>query len=440
MGMTLTEKILARAAGRSVVEPGENIWVEVDLLMTHDVCGPGTIGVFKREFGANAKVWDPEKIVLIPDHYIFTADERANRNVDILREFAQEQGIKYFYDITDRGNFKANPDYKGVCHIALAQEGHTRPGEVLFGTDSHTCNAGAFGQFATGIGNTDAGFIMGTGKLLIKVPATMRFVLNGKMPDYLLAKDLILQIIGDIGVAGATYRTMEFAGETIEQLTMEERMTLCNMAIEAGGKNGVVAPDATTFEYVRARTSKPFEAVYTDADAQFYSDRCYDVSELEPVVAKPHSPDNRALARECQDVKVDRVYIGSCTGGKTEDFIHAARILKGRRVKVPTYLVPATQKVYEDLFTQKYDGQTLSEIFLGAGCIEPAAPSCAACLGGPKDTFGRMNEPEVCVSTTNRNFPGRMGEKTAQIYLASPCTAAASALTGYITDPREYLA
>jgi len=390
MGMTLTEKILAKAAARSAVEPGENIWVDVDLLMTHDVCGPGTIGVFKREFGADAKVWDSEKIVLIPDHYIFTADERANRNVDILRDFAKEQGIKYFYDITDRADFKANPDYKGVCHIALAQEGHTRPGEVLFGTDSHTCNAGAFGQFATGIGNTDAGFIMGTGKLLIKVPATMRFVMDGEMPDYLLAQDLILQIIGDIGVAGATYRTMEFAGSTIQQLTMEERMTLCNMAIEAGGKNGTIAADETTFEYVRARTNKPFEPVYTDADAQFYSDRHYDVSQLEPV-------------------------------------------------KVPTYLVPATQKVYEDMFTLKYEGQTLSEIFLQAGCIEPAAPSCAACLGGPKDTFGRMNEPEVCVSTTNRNFPGRMGDKTAQIYLASPYTAAASALTGYVTDPREFL-
>jgi len=439
MGMTLTEKVLARAAGRSVVEPGDNIWVNVDLLMTHDVCGPGTIGVFKREFGADAKVWDPEKIVLIPDHYIFTADERANRNVDILREFAQEQGIKYFYDITDRADFKANPDYKGVCHIALAQEGHTRPGEVLFGTDSHTCNAGAFGEFATGIGNTDAGFIMGTGKLLIKVPATMRFVLNGEMPNYLLAKDLILQIIGDIGVAGATYRAMEFAGSTIQGLSMEDRMTLCNMAIEAGGKNGTVAPDETTFEYVRDRTSKPFDPVYTDADARFYSDRQYDVSKLEPVVAKPHSPDNRALARECRDVKIDRVYIGSCTGGKTSDFMYAARILKGQQVKVPTYLVPATQKVYEDLFTQKYEGQTLSEIFLNAGCIEPAAPSCAACLGGPKDTFGRLNEPEICVSTTNRNFPGRMGNKEAGIYLASPYTAAASALTGYVTDPRDFL-
>lgn len=439
MGMTLTEKILARAADRPQVEPGDNIWVNVDLLMTHDVCGPGTIGVFKREFGDDAKVWNPEKIVLIPDHYIFTADERANRNVDILREFAKEQGIKYFYDITDRSNFKANPDYKGVCHIALAQEGHTRPGEVLFGTDSHTCNAGAFGEFATGIGNTDAGFIMGTGKLLIKVPATMRFVLDGELPDYLLAKDLILQIIGDISVAGATYRTMEFAGEAVEGMTMEERMTLCNMVIEAGGKNGVIAPDETTFEYVRTRTNKPFEAVYSDADAKFYSDRRYDVSQLEPVVAKPHSPDNRALARECGDVKIDRVYIGSCTGGKTSDFMNAARIIKGRRVKVPTYLVPATQKVYEDLFTQKYEGQTLSEIFLDAGCIEPAAPSCAACLGGPKDTFGRLNEPEICVSTTNRNFPGRMGNKEAGIYLASPYTAAASALTGYVTDPREFM-
>lgn len=439
MTMTMVEKILAKASGKSTVNPGENIWVNVDVLMTHDVCGPGTIGIFKREFGENAKVWDKEKIVLIPDHYIFTADERANRNVDILRDFAQEQNIKYFYDIIERSNFKANPDYKGVCHVALAQEGHTRPGEVLFGTDSHTCNAGAFGEFATGIGNTDAAFIAGTGKLLVKVPATMRFVLNGEMPNYLLAKDLILQIIGDISVSGATYRTMEFAGETVGQMTMEERMTLCNMVIEAGGKNGVIAPDEMTFEYLRGRTDKPFESFYSDKNAEFYSDRSYDVTKLEPVVAKPHSPDNKELARNCQDVKIDRVYIGSCTGGKTSDFLHAAKLIKDHQVKVPTYLVPATQKVYEDLFIIKHDGKTLSEIFLDAGCIEPAAPSCAACLGGPKDTFGRLNEPEICVSTTNRNFPGRMGNKQAQVYLASPYTAAASALTGYVTDPREFM-
>jgi 3-isopropylmalate/(R)-2-methylmalate dehydratase large subunit len=439
MGMTLTEKILAKACDRSHVVPGENIWVKADLLMTHDVCGPGTIGVFKREFGENAKVWDKEKVVLIPDHYIFTSDARANRNLDILREFAQEQGIKYFYDITDLADFKANPDYKGVCHIALAQEGHTRPGEVLFGTDSHTCNAGAFGQFATGIGNTDAAFVMGTGKLLIKVPATMRFTFVGEMPPYLLAKDLILQVIGDIGVAGATYRALEIDGETIERMTMEERMTLCNMAIEAGGKNGVIAADQTTFDYVRARTDKPFEALYPDRDASYYFHKTYDVSKLEPIVAKPHSPDNKAKVSEVKNTPIDRVYIGSCTGGKTTDFINAARLLKGKQVKVPTYLVPATQKVYNDLFSEKVEGMTLAEIFNQAGCIEPAAPSCAACLGGPKDTFGRMNEAEVCVSTTNRNFPGRMGSKQAQVYLASPFTAAASALTGKITDPRDFI-
>ncbi len=439
MGLTLTEKILARAAGRDRVSPGENVWVNADLLMTHDVCGPGTIGVFKKEFGEKARVWDPEKIVLIPDHYIFTADERANRNVDILREFAQEQGIRYFYDIVDRANFKANPDYKGVCHIALAQEGHTRPGEVLFGTDSHTCNAGAFGQFATGIGNTDAAFVMGTGKLLLKVPATMRFTFSGEMPPYLLAKDLILQVIGDIGVAGANYRALEIDGDTIARMSMEERMTLCNMAIEAGGKNATIAPDEVTFEYVRQRTDKAFVPLYPDRDAAYYSHRHYDVSRLEPVVAKPHSPDNRATVREVAGQKIDRVYIGSCTGGKLTDFVNAAQLLKGQQVKVPTYLVPATQKVYDDLHTTRIGGRTLVEIFTDAGCLAPAAPSCAACLGGPKDTFGRLNEPEVCVSTTNRNFPGRMGNKQAQIYLASPYTAAASALAGAIADPRDYL-
>ncbi|GJT07836.1 Orf y [Tanacetum coccineum] len=326
-GMTMTEKIFARASEKSKVSPGENVWVNVDVLMTHDVCGPGAIGVFNKEFGDDAKVWDREKVVLIPDHYIFTSDERANRNVDILRDFANEQNIKYFYDITDRGNFKANPDYKGVCHIALAQEGHCRPGEVLVGTDSHTCTAGAFGQFATGIGNTDAGFALGTGKLLLKVPPTLRFVLDGEMPDYLLAKDLILQIIGEISVSGATYKAMEFVGSTVESLSMEERMTLCNMVVEAGGKNGIVQADTTTFKYLEGKTSVSFEPVYSDTQARYLVEYRIDVTQLEPLVAKPHSPDNRGLARECKDVKLDRVYIGSCTGGKTEDFLAAAKVL-----------------------------------------------------------------------------------------------------------------
>lgn len=442
--MTMTEKILARASERSHLEPGENVWVNVDVLMTHDVCGPGTIGIFKREFGENAKVWDREKIVIIPDHYIFTSDERANRNVDILRDFCLEQNIKYFYDIKDLGNFKANPDYKGVCHVALAQEGHCRPGEVLLGTDSHTCNAGAFGQFSSGIGNTDAGFVMGTGKLLLKVPPTLRFILDGEMPSYLLAKDLILQIIGEITVAGATYKSMEFLGSVVESLSMEERMTLCNMVVEAGGKNGVVPADKTTFKYLEDKTSVEYQPVYSDENARFIQDYKFDVSKLEPLVAKPHSPDNRALARECRDVKIDRVYIGSCTGGKTEDFMAAAKIFlaSGKKVKVPTFLVPATQKVWMDLYglpVPGSGGKTCSQIFEEAGCDTPTSPSCGACLGGPRDTYARMNEPQVCVSTTNRNFPGRMGHKEGQIYLASPFTAAASALTGFVTDPREFL-
>ncbi|KAH9681648.1 3-isopropylmalate dehydratase large subunit [Citrus sinensis] len=449
--MTLTEKIFSRASEKPQLSPGDNVWVNVDILMTHDVCGPGSFGIFKKEFGENAKVWDREKIVIIPDHYIFTSDERANRNVDILRDFCMEQNIKYFYDIKDLGNFKANPDYKGVCHIALAQEGHCRPGEVLLGTDSHTCTAGAFGQFATGIGNTDAGFVLGTGKVLLKVPPTLRFVLDGEMPDYLLAKDLILQIIGEISVAGATYKSMEFVGTTVERLSMEERMTLCNMVVEAGGKNGVVPADGTTFKYLEDKTSLPYEPVYSDEKASFLSEYRFDISKLEPLVAKPHSPDNRALARECKDVKIDRVYIGSCTGGKTEDFLAAAKVFlaSGKKVKVPTFLVPATQKVWMDVYTLPVPGsggKTCSQIFEEAGCDTPASPSCGACLGGPKDTYARMNEPmasclslQVCVSTTNRNFPGRMGHKEGQIYLASPYTAAASALTGYVTDPREFL-
>ena len=441
--MTTTEKILAKKSSNASVKPGENVWVNVDKLLTHDVCGPGTFGIFQKEFGPDAQVWDKERVVIIPDHYIFTEDARANRNVDILREMVAKYDIKYFYDITDRSDFRANPKYKGVCHIALAQEGHCKPGEVLFGTDSHTCNAGAFGQFATGVGNTDAGFILGTGKLLVKTPPTLRFVLDGKIPEYILAKDLILYIIGEITVSGATYKAMEFSGSAIAQLTMEERMTICNMVVEAGGKNGIIAPDQVTFDYVEARTQEAYEPMYADDDAGYLETYHIDVEKLVPVVAAPHSPDNRKNAHECSSTKIDRVYIGSCTGGKTEDFLSAAKLLykAGGEVKVPTYLVPATQQVWADVYTMPVpgcDGKTAAEIFEAAGCVTPAAPSCAACLGGPKDTFARMNEPQVCVSTTNRNFPGRMGHKDGQVYLASPYTAAASALQGVVADPRDY--
>jgi len=428
----MTEQVLARHAGRKTVAPGDNIWVDVDILMTHDVCGPGTIGIFRKQFGATAKVWDPEKVVIIPDHYIFTNDQHAHRNIDVLRAFVKEQGLPYYYDV-------GTDEYKGVCHIALPEEGHTRPGEVLFGTDSHTCTAGAFGEFATGIGNTDAALIMGIGKLWVKVPETMRFEFEGPLPPYLMAKDLILHIIGDIAVDGATYRAMEFAGDGVMSLSIEERMTLCNMVIEAGGKNGMIPVDAVTEQFVKSKTAKPYEPVTDNRDAHFHSVRRYKSAAIEPTVAKPHSPDNRATARECHGIKLDRAYIGSCTGGKLNDFVAAATILKGRQVNADTYIVPATTEVARGLATTKLNGETLLEIFQRAGAKIAQGASCAACLGGPSDTFGRLNKSEVCVSTTNRNFPGRMGSKTAQVYLASPYTVAASAVTGTITDPREFL-
>jgi 3-isopropylmalate/(R)-2-methylmalate dehydratase large subunit len=431
--MTLTEKILARHAGRDAVRPGDNIWVDVDVLMTHDVCGPGTIGVFKQHFGAGARVWDRDKVVIIPDHYIFTADKMANRNVNVLRQFVREQGLPHYYDVgTDR--------YKGVCHIALPEEGHARPGEVLFGTDSHTCTAGAFGEFATGIGNTDAGFILGTGKLWLKVPATMRFVFEGRLPPYLMAKDLILAVIGDIGCDGATYRAMEFDGDAAYALNVEERMTLCNMVIEAGGKNGVIAPDAVTLDYVNARnkSGKPYTVVRPDPGAGYLCEKVYDVSKLQPVVAKPHSPDNRATVSEVRGTKLDRAYIGSCTGGKMTDFRAAASVLRGKSVRIDTFVVPATSEIARGLKTERLNGQSLEEVFLSAGA-KVGEPSCAACLGGPSDTFGRLNQALSCISTTNRNFPGRMGHKEARVYLASPLTVAASAVTGVITDPRDQL-
>jgi 3-isopropylmalate/(R)-2-methylmalate dehydratase large subunit len=431
MGMTITEKILAAHAGAATVKPGDNIWVDVDVLMTHDVCGPGTIGIFKNQFGEQAKVWNQDKVVIIPDHFVFTADPHAKRNLEILREFVSEQKLPHFYDA-------GTDNYKGVCHIALAQEGHNRPGEILFGTDSHTCTSGAFGMFSTGIGNTDAAFIMGTGKIWVKVPETMRFEFNGTFPPYIMAKDILLQVIGDIGVDGATYRAMEWAGDAVMKFSMEERMTLCNMAIEAGGKSGIIEADEVTADYVKKRTDKPFKIYHSDADAGYYFKKTYNADEMQPMVAKPHSPDNKALVGDVSDVKIDRSYIGSCTGGKVTDFRAAAQIIQGRKVKVDTFIVPATREVEADLHKEKIGDKSLAQIFEDAGA-SLGEPSCAACLGGPKDTFGRANGKEVVVSTTNRNFPGRMGSKQSQVYLASPYTAAASALTGRITDPREFL-
>ena len=431
MGMTITEKILAKSAGKSVVTPGENVWLNVDVLMTHDVCGPPTVGIWKREFGEKAKIWDKEKLVIFPDHYIFTADKHANRNVDILRQFSKEYNVPNYYDV-------GTPRYKGVCHIALAEEGYNVPGTVLIGTDSHTCTSGAFGMFSTGVGNTDAAFILGTGKIWEKVPESMKFTFEGGLPPYLTAKDLILTILGDITTDGATYRAMEFDGEAVFALNIDERMTLTNMAIEAGGMNGIIAADKVTEDYVKSKTNKSYEIFNSDSDAVYHSTYSYNASKLEPVVAKPHSPDNRDNVRNVQGTKLTKCYIGSCTGGKLSDFISAAKILKGKEVKVPTFVVPASTSVAKDLETINLNGSTIKEVLENAGCVI-AQSSCAACLGGPSDTFGRSVDQDVVISTTNRNFPGRMGSKKSEVYLASPLTVAASAVTGKITDPRDVL-
>ena len=454
-GMTMTEQILAKHSGKARVEPGENIWVDVDVLMTHDVCGPGTIGIFHEKFGRDAKVWDKDRVVIIPDHYIFTADLKCHRNVQILRDFVKEQGLRYYYDpeFVTMDPAMPNPyrdptktNYKGVCHKALPEEGHIRPGEILLGTDSHTCTAGAFGQFATGVGNTDAAFVLGTGKTWLKVPPTMRFAFHGEIPPYLTAKDLILAVIGEIGVDGATYRAMYFAGDGISSLTLEDRMTLTNMAIEAGGKNGICDVDDKTLAYVRARSNRPaWEIVQEPRDADYYANHEWDLGTLEPLVAKPHSPDNRDTAHNCRHVRLDRAYVGSCTGGKITDMIFAANILKGNAVKIPTFVVPGSTEVHADMKRLNLRGvpkdtneKSIEEVLQDAGCqIGPSG--CAACLGGPSDTFGRLNNQEVCISTTNRNFPGRMGSTKSAVYLASPLTVAASALTGHVTDPREFV-
>jgi 3-isopropylmalate/(R)-2-methylmalate dehydratase large subunit len=308
----------------------------------------------------------------------------------------------------------------------------------LIGTDSHTCTSGAFGMFSTGVGNTDAAFIMGTGKIWEKVPESIRFVFEGDLPPYLTAKDLILQVLGDITTDGGTYRALEFDGKAVFDLSILERMTLTNMAIEAGAMNGIIAADEVTEHYIKERTSAEYEIFNSDPDAKYYNSYAYDVAKMEPLVAKPHSPDNKGTVRSVQGTELTKCYIGSCTGGKITDFRFAAEILVGKKVKVPTFIVPASTATAVELEEETYKGISLKDIFKQAGCVI-AQSSCAACLGGPADTIGRAVDKDVVISTTNRNFPGRMGSKQSEVYLASPYTVAASAVNGVITDPRDEL-
>lgn len=432
MGQTISQKILARASGRESVTPGEIVWAKVDILMSHDPCMPGVASVFKKEFGQQAKIWDPQRFILIPDHFVYSADPQANQNIRVMREFAREQGVKYFYDV-------GTPDYKGVCHIGLAEGGHNRPGEVLLGTDSHTVTAGAFGCFAIGIGITDAAYALGTGEIPLKVPSTIRVNYHGVLPKQVLAKDLILALMAELTVDGATYETIEFGGPVTEALSVEERMTLCNMVVECGAKNGIMVPNQATLDYLAARTAVPFTVVDADPDAPYSRTITIDVSRMQPLVAKPHSPDNVVSIDSLAKVAISQAYIGSCTGGKLEDFMAAARILQGRKVTIPTFAVPATKEVFHQLILTRIGNESVYEILTGAGVNLSSEPGCAACCGGPADTFGRISQPISVISTTNRNFVGRMGHKRATIYLASPYAVAAAAVRGTITNPLQLL-
>nr|QCI07320.1 3-isopropylmalate dehydratase large subunit [Leiomenia cribrosa] len=431
--MTMSEKILAKACQKNSIKAGEIIWAKVDILMTHDPCSPGVISIFKKEFGDQAKIWDKKKHIMIPDHFIFTSDEKANANIRMMRNFAQEQGHKYFYD-------PHGQNYKGVCHIALAQEGHNRPGEVLVGTDSHTVTSGAFGTFAIGVGNTDAAFALGTGEILLRVPETIKVVFHGQLPPNIMAKDLILLLLRDLTTQGATYQSIEFSGEVIDNMKIEDRMTLCNMVIEAGAKNGIIVPNANTLDYINARSDiKNFEIMEPDKSATYTKVLEYDLTNMKPQIAKPHSPDNVDDINNIEGEKIDRAYIGSCTGGKSSDFYAAAQILKNQQVSIETFGVPATREVFYEIINQKIGSLSVYEILVNAGVHMTTEPSCAACCGGPIDTFGRVNGEMSVISTTNRNFSGRMGAKSAKIYLASPFSVASTAITGYITNPQVFL-
>jgi 3-isopropylmalate/(R)-2-methylmalate dehydratase large subunit len=421
--LNITEKILARASGKTSVSPGDVVFVNVDKVMVHDVSGPGVLAVFEklRKKGMVIdKIWDPERVWVAEDHFVPAADKISAQNVVMLTNFTKQFGIKR--------HFKYGMGQYGICHTLSHEEAMVLPGEVYVGGDSHTNTTGALGAFAAGLGHTDVAYVLLNGKIWFKVPETLFFKLNGKLPDHVMAKDLILKIIGDIGTDGAAYKTMQFGGTGISEMSVEERLTLTNMTTEAGAKSGIVEPDQKTRDYLATRGVTKYNEVHGDQDAQYEKIYEYEGSEMEPIVAKPFSPENIAVARDLSSVELDKAYIGSCTGAKLEDLQAAAKILKGKTVKIRTEVLPAAMSIF-----RKAMDQGLLKIFIDAGVVV-GPPTCGACCGAH---MGVLAKDEICVSTTNRNFPGRMGHVESQTYLASPLVAAASAITGKITDPRD---
>jgi 3-isopropylmalate/(R)-2-methylmalate dehydratase large subunit len=416
--MTITEKILAEHAGMKEVRPGMLISAKVDIALGNDITAPIAIREFKNAGGAH--VFDRDKVALIPDHFTPNKDIDSAQQCKIVREFAREQGITHYYEVGD----------VGIEHVLLPEKGIVLPGDLVIGADSHTCTYGALGAFATGVGSTDLAAAMLTGQVWFKVPETMKIVFHGRLRKWVSGKDLILSLIGLIGVDGALYRAMEFTGETVAQLGMADRFTIANMVVEAGAKNGIFTPDGATEEYVRSRAKRDYAFYASDPDATYAKVIHIDAGNIEPQVAFPHLPSNVRNVSEAGNVPIDQVIIGSCTNGRIEDLRVAAKVLENRKAApyVRLIIVPATQEIYKMALQEG-----LMEIFIDARAVI-SPPSCGACLGGH---LGILAEGERAVATTNRNFIGRMGHPGSEVYLASPAVAASSAVLGRIAGPEE---
>lgn len=421
MGMTMTQKILADHAGVKEVHAGELIEANVDIVMANDITGPMALPIFKKMAD---KVFDKDKVVLVPDHFTPNKDIKSAENSKAIREFSREQGLTHHME---QGKC-------GVEHAILPESGIVVAGDAVIGADSHTCTYGAIGAFSTGVGTTDIATGMATGQLWFKVPSAIKFNLHGKLPKYVSGKDVILHIIGRIGVDGALYKSMEFTGEGVKELSMADRFTICNMAIEAGAKNGIFPVDEAAIEYLDKHAKSEYKIYEADEDAEYEEVVDVDLSAIRPTVAFPHLPGNAKTVDEIEamdKIYIDQVVIGSCTNGRMEDLRKAAAILKGKKVadNVRVMVVPATQKIYLQCILEG-----IFETFVEAGCAVNT-PSCGPCMGGH---MGVLAKGEKCVSTTNRNFVGRMGDVESLIYLASPETAAASAIAGYIANPEKF--
>ena len=417
--MTLVEKILAAHTGKEKVSPGEFINVRVDLILANDITAPIAIREFQR-IGVG-KVFDPKKVVMVPDHFVPNKDIASAEQAKLMREFCYEQGVIYF----EVGRM-------GIEHVLLPEQGLVLPGDVVIGADSHTCTYGALGALATGMGSTDIAAAMATGDIWMKVPPTIKLIYHGSLGEWVGGKDLILFTIGDIGVDGALYSAMEFTGEAIDALSIDGRFTMANMAIEAGAKAGVFRVDNKTQLYIKSRAKRPYMVYEPDGDAEYSQVIEYDVSALEPQVALPHSPANTKPISQVGDIEINQAVIGSCTNGRLEDLRVAAQIFKGRKVhpRARCIILPGSQQVYLDALREGLIG-----IFIRAGAAV-STPTCGPCLGGH---MGVLADGERCISTTNRNFVGRMGSSKSEVYLASPAVAAASAIMGRITSPEEVI-